>query len=357
MANPAVISSRSLPFQVAKELDDIYRVTLAEWDTEYNQVLKVQSAPAGPHYYQAEITGLDSLPQEISENDGVTYAVPVEGNPIMRRYRQFGLGYMITDLMLKDELYGKMKKLPADLAKAMRVLNDIEGLRLFNEAELNGTVGTAPGVAEVKDGKALCAGTGHVLLNDVMNFQQDGSSHQVNTLAGRLYNIPYTSGDLSETTFAAAQEYFKQMVDENGFPMKLTPGKLIVPYGDAYIAHRLRTQSFGGSLAGGGLEGSVTTSGGIENAHMLNFSNPSNGFVKGWSVVESRFMDDDRWFFTAEVDEGPGFYWKDQPKQTSEVEFDTDAVKYKAKQRFNVWAYEYRGVYGNISGNARATDL
>ena len=348
MANPAVITSRSMPFQVAKEMDDIYRVNLAEWDSEYDKVLKVQSAPAGPHYYQSEITGLDSLPAEISEADGVVYGVPVEGHPIMRRYRQFGLGYIITDLMLKDELYGKMKKLPADLAKAMRVLNDIEGLRFFNQAETLGDV------TQVKDGLAVCVAAGHSLLNDVMDFQQDGSGHEANTSAGKIYNIPYTSGDLSETTFRAGQEYYKQMVEENGFKSKLNPDQLVVNYGDSYVAHRLHTQAFGGSAAGAGLASVVTTSGAAENAHMMNLSNPSNGFVKGWNVIESRYMDDDRWFLNAtSVDEGPGFYWKEQPKQTSEVEFDTDNVKYKAKQRFNVWSYEYRGVYGNIDGNSR----
>lgn len=343
MANPSVITSRSMPFQVAKEMDNIYRVALADWESEYDKVLKVQSAPAGPSFYQSEITGLDSLPAEIAEADGVVYGVPVEGHPIMRRYRQFGLGYIITDLMLKDELYGKMKKLPADLAKAMRVLNDIEGLRFYNEAE------TLSDVTQVKDGKAICAATGHALLNDVMAYQQDGSAAAVNTAAGRLYNIPYTSGDLSEITFREAQEYYKQMVEENGFKNRLMPDKLIVNYGDSYVAHRLRTQQFGGSSADAGLQG------GTDVTNMQNLANPSNGFVKGWNVIESRYMDDDRWFFNASgVDEGPGFYWKEQPKQTSETEFDTDNVKYKAKQRFNVWAYEYRGVYGNIDGVARS---
>lgn len=347
MANPAVITSRSMPFQVAKEMDNIYRVTLAEWDSEYDKVLQVKSAPAGPHFYQSEITGLDSLPAEIAEADGVIYAVPVEGHPIMRRYRQFGLGYIITDLMLKDELYGKMKKLPADLAVTMRVLNDIEGLRFYNEAE------TLSDVTQVKDGLAICAAAGHALLNDVMAYQQDGSAHAVNTSAGTLYNIPYTSSDLSETSFREAQEYYKQMVDENGFKNRLTPDKLIVNYGDSYVAHRLHTQMYGGSAAGAGLEAVLTSSGSEENAHMLNLSNPTNGFVKGWNVIESRYLDDDRWFFNASVDDGPGFYWKEQPKQSSEVEFDTDNVKYKAKQRFNVWAYEFRGVYGNIDSNSR----
>lgn len=350
---PGVISSRSMPNQVAKEMDDIYRVTLAEWESEYDKVLKVQSAPAGPHYYQSEITGLDSLPAEIAEGDGVIYGVPVEGHEIMRRYKQFGLGYIITDLMLKDELYGKMKKLPADLAKAMRVLNDLEGLRIYNEAEIAIPAG-GPGdlVHQVKDAKGLCANTGHTLLNDVMNFQQDGSSAGANTAAGRLYNIPYTAADLTETTFREAQEYFKQMVDENGFKNRLMPSRLVIPYGDSFVAHRLHTQQYGGSEADAGL-GSIGVNS-TDQATMLNLGNPKNGFVGGWSVIESRYMDDDRWFFLADVDEGPGFYWKEQPKQTSKVDFDTDNIRYKSKQRFNVWAYEYRGVWGNITGHARS---
>ncbi len=352
MANPSMITSKSMPLQMAKELDNIYRVALAEWPAEYSQVLKVQTAPAGPTYYQAEISGLDKLPSEIAEADGVSYAVPVEGHPIMRNYRQFGLGYIITDLMLKDERYGNMKKLPKDLAKAMRVLNDIEGLRLFNEAEDAIAAGS---VNQVKDGKAMCAAVGHILLNDVMAFAQTGT----NTAAGRLYNIPESSAsaDLTETTFLEAQDYYKQMVDENGFPMALKPDKLIVNYSDSYVAHRLHTQQFGGSVAGGGLAADPqgTSTGVAENAHMLNFANPSSGFVGGWSVIESRFLDDDRWFFNASgVDEGPGFFWKDQPKQSSMTDFDTDSIKYKAKQRFNVWAYEYRGVFGNITGNTRS---
>ena len=48
MANPSMITSKSMPLQMAKELDNIYRVALAEWPAEYSQVLKVQTAPAGP---------------------------------------------------------------------------------------------------------------------------------------------------------------------------------------------------------------------------------------------------------------------------------------------------------------------
>jgi hypothetical protein len=44
-----------------------------------------------------------------------------------------------------------------------------------------------------------------------------------------------------------------------------------------------------------------------------------------------------------------GFYWKEQPRQDSEREFDTGNLKYKATMRYGAWCDEYRGVYGNLA--------
>lgn len=322
-----VITSKSFPLTtISKEIDAIYKRTMADAPAEYSQVLNVQTAPKGPTFYQAEYAGLDMLPKELAEAESVQYASTVEGNPIVRHYNQFGLGYVITDLMLKDELWGRMKKLPADLAKAMQVYIEIAGLELYNTAESTGT-------ATVKDGKALCAATGHELLNDQLNN-------------GTQYNIPVTAGDLSETTFKEALEYFDNMVDENGFPKMMSLDKLVVSQSDKYIAHRLRTQMYGGSSDAAGLI-QTGTNPGVEN--MLNMANPQHGFVDGWNVHALRYLDDDRWFALSNEHDN-GFYWKEQPKQTRDVDFDTDNIKYKSKMRFGVWAYEYAGTFGNITG-------
>ena len=312
---PAVITSRSMPLQVSKELDEIYRVTMAQSPSEYDKLLKVETAPAGATYYSAQVTGI-GLPSAIGEGDGVPYDVPVEGNPKMRTYGQAGLGYIITDLMLKDELYGKMKKLPADLARSMRLYMDIEA---------GGFVDGLFDTSVSRDGGYVC-GT-HALLNDVMG-------------AGSQTNFAAVPAALSETSFKEAIEYFDNVVDELGAPLLLTPGELMISSQDQYLAHRLMTEMYGSSLVTAGLEKTATAIG--------NFANPENGFVSKWSALPSRFMDSDSGaFFLRAKEHDMKWYWKEQPKQTSETEFDTDNVKYKAKMRYGMWADEWRGIFGN----------
>lgn len=327
---PNIINSGSAPLTtINKEVDDIFKRSLADNPAEYSRVLKVGSAPAGPTYYQVESAGLDMLPGQIAEGESVMYASYIEGNPMVRHYFQYGLGYVVTDLMLKDELWGTIKRLPAELAKNMQVFIEIAGMELYNTAE-------SLGVSTVKDGKALCSSTGHALLNDQLDV-------------GQVYNIPATPGALSETTFKEAQEYYRNTTDENGFPKIMTLDKLVVSINDQDIAHRLHTQEYGSTIDLGGL-GTGTAS---NQSDQLNLANPGNGFVNGWSVDSLRYLDTDRWFALSN-DHDNGFYWKEQPKQTNKMDFDTDNTKYKSKMRFGVWAYEYQGTYGNIIGNPRA---
>ena len=87
---------------------------------------------------------------------------------------------------------------------------------------------------------------------------------------------------------------------------------------------------------------------------MLNAANPANGFVSKWSPFASRYLDNDgRWFFLASEHENY-LKWKEQPKQTSENDFDTDNIKFKSKMRFGVWPKEWRGTYCNITSNPRS---
>ena len=308
---PSIITSKSLPLQISKELDNIYRVNMAEAPSEYDKLFKVEKAPSGATYYSAEITGI-GLPKEIGEAEGVPYDVPVEGNPMMRTYKQAGLGYIITDLMIKDEQYGKMKKLPADLARSMKLMADIESSAYFNGID---------DTEKSRDGAYVCST--HSLLNDVI-----GHGDQTNR-AG-------TYGDLSETTLKAGMEYFDDVVDELGAPLILTPDQLIVSAADQYIAHRLLTEMYGSTLALGGLEKSATA--------LRNTMNPENGFVARWTPLVSRFITANNWYLRA-AEHDMKWYWKEQPKQDSEVDFDTDSIKYKSKMRYGIWTDDYRAVY------------
>jgi len=188
-------------------------------------------------------------------------------------------------------------------------------------------------------------------MKPTIPFQQDGAS----TAANRLYNIPVTAGDLSETTLREAFEYYDFMVDEKGIPKKMNPAQLIISQRDQYIAHRLATQEFGGTTDLGGLGyygGTAPTSGDSYQGNK-NFANPGNGFIKSWTVTASRYLDAGRWFFNA-AEHDNKLYWKEQPTQASKYDFDTRTTRYSSVMRFGIWAYEHRGTYGNITGVSRS---
>jgi len=342
--NPAIITSQSMPNQLRKDIDEMYVTTLMGIDSEYTKVLKVESAPAGRSMTESEFVGL-GLGQEIGEAESVPYSTPAEGHTMAYYYKQYGLGYGVTDLMLKDDYHKKIVGLAGDLAESQNELIELEAMKLYNEAE-NTTIN------KVKDGLALCAATGHGLLSPAVPYLQPGGGA---TVANRLYNIPLVSGDLSETTLKEAYEYYDNMVNEKGFKKKMHPSQLMVSIDDQYIAHRLLTQEYGGVLAGGGLAAQPqgTSTGVAENAHMDSFSNPSNGFIQPYTVVPLRYMDTDRWFFNASEHDNK-LMWKEQPEQKSMYDFDTRTTRYSSVMRFGLKAYEYRGTFGNIDSNSRA---
>lgn len=341
----AIVTSQGMPLQLAKEIDEMYVTTLASIDSEYNKVLKIESAPAGRTHYQAEFVGL-GLGGEIGESESVPYDTPVEGHPKIDGYKQYGAGYGITDLAIKDDYHGKLKTLPADLAKMQNTLVELEGLRFYNEAELGGTGATSL----VKDGNAICNAAGHSLMKPVIPFQQDGA----NTGANKLYNIPETASALSETSLREAYEYYDFMVDEKGVPQKMNPNMLMVSQRDQYIANRLLRQEYGSSvdLGGIGYYGDTAPTSGNLSENVKNFANPGNGFINPYSVMVSRYMDAGRWFFNA-AEHDNKLFWKEQPTQESKYDFDTRTTRYSSVMRFGVWAYEYRGTYGNIIGVSR----
>lgn len=321
----AMMTSKSLPLQFRKDLDKMFSMAFMEEPYMMSKVFKVRTADKGAYYSRAEIAGL-GMPERIVEGAGVPYDTTKEGFEKNRRYEVFGLGYTITDLMWKDERYGMIKQLPTKLARSMKIWIDLDAFRRFNE----GSTGTAD-YAKAKDGLNIFAD--HALLN----------AHPDVTNQTSVNNKSATQGDLSETTFAVALEYYRDMVDEDGYPIMMTPSMLLTSSDDVWLAHRLHTQQYGSTYDQAGLFPANE-----DKSGSLNLANPSNGFINGWQPMSTRWIDPDKWFVMSN-DHDMGFYWKEQPTQVSETEFDTGNVKYKATMRYGAWCDEYRGLYGNLA--------
>lgn len=288
---------------------------------EYSKLFKIEDAPAGRDYKEARLSGLGTL-LAIDEGRGVEYDVPVEGDEKQRLYSKFGRGFMITEEMYKDDLFGNFKQMPKALAKSAE-----NRLEVSAAGVLNNGFGTEVGM----DGKAIFANN-HVTLK---------SGTTINNLG---------AADLSTTSLQAAFDVFNGMVDDQGFPALLRPKILVIPYQSAWVANDLlkatgRVWDYARMNAGDVAAGTGTA--GFPAAAAMNTLNPSSGIVDGWQVFVSHYLtDSDSWFLLSD-EADLRILFKERVRMQSYDDFDTGAMKFKATTRFVAFCNKYWTVFGS----------
>lgn len=292
-----------------------------ELPSEYDKIFKIEDAPAGRDYTEAELSDLGEL-LAISEGRGVEYDTPVEGNEKTRYYTKFGRGFQITEELYKDDLFGNFKKLPRALAKSGR--NKLETVAWD---VLNNGFSTSLGW----DGKALFADD-HATLKSGTTIDNKVAS------------------DLSTTSLQAAFDYFDTAVDSAGFPKLIKPKVLIVPAASKWVANDLlkatgRVWDYARMNAGDVAAGTGTA--GFPAAAANNMLLPKNGVVDDWSVFVCHYLDDaDSWFLLGE-DYDLRILFKERVRMQSYDDFDTGSMKFKATTRFVAFANRYQELYGS----------
>lgn len=324
------ILSGTLPKQLAKDIDNMFNSTLEQAPDDVGKIFKTKESVSSNRYTRAEIAGF-GLPSEVIEGGVVPYDVPSEGFEKTYFFHEYGLGYVVSELMLEDEQFDRIKQMPQALAKSIMVFKNFDCIDLLNNGELT------TNKYLVKDGGALFAT--HTLLD-----KRFGD-------ATTITNQTAVDTALSETSLEAGFQYFDDMIDENGYPYQMTPNKLIVASGDRRVAHVLLTQMYGGSVSqSAGLLGhwgsTAPTSGNTPGSTNLNIVNPENGGVAAWDIMVSRYLDSNRWFLQAPEHELQ-IMWKRAPKQESWYDKKTHNTIYQTRMRYSVFGEDYRGIYGN----------
>lgn len=291
-----------------KHLDgDISKIFFDEYITapsEFDKVAKVAQAPAGNHMTEAELSPLGVL-HEIPEGTGVTFDLPVEGHEKTVYYKKYGLGFQITEEMMKDDLFGNFKKMPEKLAKSAAYKRETVFWNLFN---------TGFTVETSWDGQYV--------------FDTDHTTMKGgNTIA----NKPTTASSLSETTLQAAFEYFDTLVDEAGMPLDFDgPKVLVVPTQLRYTANKL--------MATLGKLGSANND--------INVMAPGNDYVS-YSLHVGRFLTSSTAWFLLSPMHDFRFLWKDEARMESADDFYTGNALFKVAMRFACSVFDYKGAYGN----------
>jgi hypothetical protein len=310
------MTSRSMKNQYSKEINKIWFDEYMNQPSEWDKVAHVGQFGPGNRITESDMTGF-GLFEAMNEGGTVKYDVPAERDGITRRLQKAGLGFQVTMEAWKDSLHGDIRKMPAALAKAANHYKELVFWDNFNR--------------------------GHDYHKSMEGGFVFGSHDLIKPLRGvtSVSNIAAVPAALSETSLAAAQEHFYDMVDETGMPANsmYKGNKLIVAPKNRHIANRLHTAEFGSTLYLGGLSAG-------DGAAQKNFTNPDNGFMGSWETMVSNWLtDEDSWFLIDQKNHDMRWLWKETASLRSSDDFDTDSTRYKSTMRFSTFTNKWRGLY------------
>ena len=186
----------AFPRQVDRTIIDMFYDQFTTYTPMWPLLMSKAKAPKGADFTRADLAGLGSQLRETGEGEAVDYDVPSEGNKVQRFYKKYTLGFQITEEMLEDELFDKMNKMSASLAKCANYTIEAKVWAL-----INGAFGTTLG----KDGQYLISNAHKTLRSPTVTA-----------------NTNLITGDLDTTTLQQAIEFFQTII--------LTLGAIMIAY-------------------------------------------------------------------------------------------------------------------------------
>lgn len=237
-----------------------------------------------------------------------TEAAPIEYDSDQQGYTAtfthvvYGLGYIVTEEELEDNLYDEVSRPRAgNLAWSMRTTAEFVHANVLNRGfDTNYPIG---------DGAALFS-----------------ASHP--TLSGNQSNL-LTAADFSEAAMEDATKAVWRVKNNRGFPINAGVRRLIISPEDAFNATRILNSTLRAGTAN-------------NDINALN----AMGIVP--EVVVNKYLTDtDAWFVQTDVPNGLISMWRRDVALSKDNDFDTNNAKAKATMRFAAGAADWRSIYGS----------
>jgi hypothetical protein len=278
--------------------DGVYDQRADEWST----VFREQSGIPRNYHEEPVLYGFGAAPQ-LPDGSPVTYQ---QGGVLFLQryvYQVFGLAFALTKVLVED---GDHIRIGQVYAKHL-----------------------AQSLVETKE--LLCAN----VLNRAFNASYPGGDGvQLNSSAhpivnGTFSNLLNTAANLSQTSLEQMLIQVRQAVDNNGKKIRLQPLKLVVAPGNVFQAEVL-------------LKSVLRT--GTAN----NDINPikSIGLLPEGASVISRLTSATNWWVQTDAPEGMKLLMRRALEKTMEGDFETDSMRYKATERYQVGFTDPRAMFG-----------
>jgi hypothetical protein len=278
--------------------DGVYDQRADEWST----VFREQAGIPRNYHEEPVLYGFGAAPQ-LPDGSPVTYQ---QGGVLFLQryvYQVFGLAFALTKVLVEDGDHIRLGQVYAKhLAQSLVETKELLCANVLNRAF-----------------NASYAGGDGVQLNS--------SAHPI--VSGTASNLLATAANLSQTSLEQMLIQVRQAVDNNGKKIRLQPLKLVVAPGNVFQAEVL-------------LKSVLRT--GTAN----NDINPikSIGLLPEGATVISRLTNAQNWWVQTDAPEGMKLLMRRSLEKTMEGDFETDSMRYKATERYQVGFTDWRAMYG-----------
>ena len=278
--------------------DGVYDQRADEW----SRVFREEDGIPRNYHEEPVLYGFGAAPQ-LPDGTPVTYQ---QGGVLFLKrylYKVYGLAFALTKVLVEDGDHIRIGQVYArHLAQSLVETKELLAANVLNTAFNNSYPGG--------DGVSLI-NTAHPIVN------------------GTFSNQLATAAVLSQTSLEQMLIQIRQAVDNNGKKIRLVPRQLIVAPGNIFQAEVLLK--------------SVLRTG---NAN--NDINPvkSIGLLDEGAAVLSRLTSNTAWWVQTDAPEGFKLLMRRRLEKTMEGDFETDTMRYKATERYDIGFTDPRCAYG-----------
>ena len=269
---------------------------------EWSRIFREQDGIPRNYHEEPVLYGFGAAPQ-LPDGTPVTYQ---QGGVLFLKryvYKVYGLAFALTKVLYEDGDHIRIGQVYArHLAQSLVETKELLAANVLNTA-FNSSYPGGDGVSLIN--------TAHPIVN------------------GTFSNQLATSANLSQTSLEQMLIQIRQAVDNNGKKIRLVPRQLIVAPGNIFQAEVLLK--------------SVLRTG---NAN--NDINPIKaiGLLDEGAAVLSRLTSSTAWWVQTDAPEGMKLLMRRRLEKTMEGDFETDSMRYKATERYDVGFTDPRAMYG-----------
>ena len=299
---PGIITTGNFPKALWPGIKTWWGTAYDKHEPEYPQLFEMDTSTQN---YEEDVlqTGFGLAPVK-AEGASVSYDSESQGYVSRQTHVNYGLGFIITEEAIEDNLYMKMAatRTPA-LAFSMQQTHENVGANVFN----NGFDSNFPG------------GDGVELFS---------IAHP--TIAGNQSNHLTIAADLSEASLEDLTIQIMRTTNERGHNIRIMARCLAVPPQLYYEAHRIYDSTLQNNTA--------------NNA--VNVLQAQSVLPEGIKI-NHYFTDADAWFLLTNAPRGMVHYQRREVGITSDNDFDTTNARYKAMERYSAGWTDWRGAFAS----------